>query len=128
MTPPGGPQRALLGLACAAFVAIGLPVAALGVAWPTLRADAGRPLGDLGILSVLVTVGFALTALAHGSLMRRLSPGVALAGASALYAAGCAGFAVATWPSMVTGAVVLGAAALVTFLADRKSTRLNSSH
>ena len=103
--------RQALALACTAFVAVGVQVGALGVVWPSMREDLDRPLGDLGLLSVLLTAGFGLSALAHGRTVRILAPGAALAVAGALYAAGCLAFALGSWPVVVAGAVVLGAAA-----------------
>ena len=110
MAPTPTPRQAL-ALACLAFVGVGLQVGALGVVWPSMRDDLDRPLGDLGLLSVLLTAGFGLAALAHGRTVRHLAPGTALALAGGLYAAGCLAFALGSWPVVVIAAVVLGAAA-----------------
>lgn len=40
-----------------AFVVLGLPDGGLGVAWPSMRGDFDRPLGDLGWIVVALTVG-----------------------------------------------------------------------
>jgi len=40
----------LLVLAYIAFVALGLPISLMGVAWPTLRAELSLPLDALGLL------------------------------------------------------------------------------
>ena len=46
-------RRWTLGLAFTSFVSIGLPTAALGVAWPTLRVDLDRPLGDRTVATAM---------------------------------------------------------------------------
>ena len=48
-----------VGVECVVYLAFGMPVAMLGVAWPTLRDELGRADGDLGIL---VLAGLVLAA------------------------------------------------------------------
>ena len=55
-SPPAGAGRGALMIG--AYVALGLPTAALGVAWTSMRADFDRPLSNLGLLVVTYTVGY----------------------------------------------------------------------
>lgn len=101
-------RRSTLGLAFVAFLCTGLPGAALGVVWPAMRASLGRPIGDLGIIFVLSTVGFATAALVHGQVVRAIGPGRGLAAGALLAAMGAAGFAAGWWPVVLGGAFLAG--------------------
>jgi len=93
----------------AAYVGMGLPTAALGVAWPSMRAEVGRPLSSLGLLIVSFTAGYLLATTGHARLMRHVGTGALLVVASALAAAGAGAFAVtSTWAVLLVGAAVLG--------------------
>jgi len=64
--------RLLLVLVYAAFVSLGLPDGALGVAWPAMRADLGQPLEALGIVTLLWLASSALSGFAAGAVLARL--------------------------------------------------------
>lgn len=68
----------LLAIVYAAFVSLGLPDGALGVAWPAMRAELGLPLEALGLVTVLATAGSAASGFASGRVLARL--GTALSG------------------------------------------------
>lgn len=57
------------------FVLLGMPGAALGVAWPDMAGDLGRDLGDLAILSVASGVLYGMMSLSGGRLTQRFSAG-----------------------------------------------------
>ena len=104
--------RGLYLLALVAFVALGLPDGVLGVAWPSMRADLGRPVSALGVLSVALTVGYLLFTAANGALVAVLGTGRLLAASAGVAVVGFATFALSpTWPALVVAAVGLGAAA-----------------
>jgi fucose permease len=106
--PP--PARALLiALAGLAFVSLGLPDGLLGVAWPSMSLSFARPLDDLGVLFLAITVGYVASSAASGRLLAHLNLGVALAVSCMLTAAALAGFALSTgWWWLVPLSVVLG--------------------
>jgi len=101
---------ALLVLAFAAFVALGLPDGALGVAWPSMRDTFDQPVGSLGILIAAITVGYLTSTAANGFLASRLGTGRHLLLATAASTAGLATFVVADqWPVLVAGTALVGA-------------------
>ena len=61
------------------YLAFGMPVAMLGVAWPTLRDDLGRADGDLGVLVLAYGLGRLVTSASSGPLLARLRFGLASA-------------------------------------------------
>ena len=104
--------RGLYLLALAAFVALGIPDGVLGVAWPSVRGDLGRPVSALGVLLVVQTAGYLLAAVANGALVRTLGTGRLLAASAAVALVGFTGFATApSSPALVVAAAGTGAAA-----------------
>ncbi len=84
-------RRALLVL-IAGFGLLGMPGAALGVAWPSIADELSRSLGDLGILTLATGLAYSATSLSSGRMTQRFRAGavlvasaVAAAGALALY-------------------------------------------
>lgn len=61
------------------YLAFGMPVAMLGVAWPTLRDDLGRADGDLGVLVLAYGLGRLATSASSGPVLARLRFGRACA-------------------------------------------------
>lgn len=101
----------LLALSVAAFVALGMPESAFGVAWPSVAADLSRPLGDLGLIITVFVVGYFIASVATGFMTRRLSVGSLLVISSALATAGLAGYAAASqWSWLLVAALGLGLA------------------
>ena len=62
-------------MACLVYLAFGMPVAMLGVAWPTLRDELGRADGDLGVLVLAYGLGRLVTSASSGPLLARLPYG-----------------------------------------------------
>jgi fucose permease len=82
----------------------------LGVAWPTLRADFGQPLGALGVLVTGFTIGYLATSFTIGALVVRLSYGAVLIASGFAMAAGGLVMALSpVWIPVLLGALVLGA-------------------
>jgi len=98
-----------IGVECVVYLAFGMPVAMLGVAWPTLRDELGRADGDLGVLVLAYGLGRLVTSASSGPILRRLRFGLA----SALTLGGLAlsGVWVATgpaWAALVVAFIVVG--------------------
>jgi hypothetical protein len=49
-----------------AFAALGLPDGALGVAWPSMRRDFGRPVSGLAVLLLLMMAGHLVAGVGSG--------------------------------------------------------------
>lgn len=93
------------------FLLLGMPYAALGVAWPSMAEDIGRSLGDLGFILVGTTVGYVGSTLANGWMTHRIGTGVVLPIASGLAAVSIAAFAASpSLAALVIAAALLGIA------------------
>ncbi len=62
----------IVAVVYAAFVSLGLPDGATGVAWPAMRSTLGQPLEALGLVSLIGTIGSALSGFASGRVLARL--------------------------------------------------------
>ena len=118
-----------------AFISLGLPDALLGAAWPTMQPEFGVPISYAGIISMIIAVGTIVSSLQSDRLTRRLGAGKVTAVSVAMTAAALIGFSLthSFWLLCVWAVPYgLGAggvdASLNNYVADRKSTRLNSSH
>ncbi len=80
-----------------AFVVLGLPDGGLGVAWPSMRGDFDRPLGDLGCIVVALTVGYLTATVSTGGLARRFGTARLGGGGAALLAVALGLLAAAPW-------------------------------
>jgi fucose permease len=99
-------------LSLGSFVVLGLPDGLLGTAWPSMRASFGAPVGDLGLILLITTIGSVLVTAFVGPLIRRLGVPALVAVAGVLAAIGYAGFAAAPGLWLVLSvAVLLGASA-----------------
>jgi len=92
-------------------VVLGLPDGILGTAWPSMRATFSAPVGDLGLVLLLATVGSVLVTAFVGTLIQRLGVPALLAVAGSCAALGATGYALAPGFGLVLGAAVLGGAA-----------------
>ncbi len=90
-----------------AFVALGLPAGAIGVAWPSMRVSAGAPLAGLGALIAAWTAAYFIVSASSGPLSTWLPLPLLLGIASAVATAGAIGFAVAPSLRVMTLASLL---------------------
>jgi fucose permease len=108
----GAASRSFDLLSLGSFVILGLPDGLLGTAWPSMRASFGAPVGDLGLILLITTIGSVLVTAFVGPLIRRLGVPALLAVAGVLAAIGYAGFAAAPGLWLVLSvAVLLGVSA-----------------
>jgi fucose permease len=110
-----GTDRRFDLLSLATFVAVGLPDGMLGTAWPGMRHSFGAPVGDLGLILLVNTVGSIAISAFVGRLIHRLGV-VALVAVAALCAAiGGVGFAVAPglWLVLCVGPLTGAAAGMM---------------
>ena len=121
----------LLAFTFVAYIALGLPDALIGVAWPAMRADFELPLSALGPLYIAATVGYVIASSATGALLGRMSLGTLLASSCALTGLALLGYTIApSWTILVTFGLLTGFgggaidAAINTHAAVQYSTRL----
>lgn len=99
----------LFAVALLAFASLGLPDGVLGVAWPSVRATFGLPLGQLGVLLGAAMVGYLVSSFTGGWLVARLGLGRLLVWSSGLIVVNSAVYALAPrWPVMVAAGVLAG--------------------
>ena len=90
-----GTDRRFDLLSLATFVAVGLPDGMLGTAWPAMRHSFGVPVGDLGLILLVNTIGSVAVSAFVGRLIHRLGVIALVAVAGSCAAVGGVGFAVA---------------------------------
>ncbi len=101
----------ILPLAFAGFIALGMPKAAEGVAWPSMADDLGQRLGALGWLVAVHIVGYFLASIANGEVSRRIGTGSALVVAGVTASVSLIGFAITpNWSLLLIATVFLGLA------------------
>src|ERR1700689_4937326 len=95
-------------LSLGTFVVLGLPDGMLGTAWPAMRHSFGVPVGDLGLILLVNTIGSVAIAAAVGWLIRRLGAAAVLAIAGSCAALGGLGYAAAPglWLILSVGPLV----------------------
>jgi len=99
----------LLLLAYIAFVALGLPVSLMGVAWPTLRAELSLPLDALGLLLISSTIGYLISSFIIARLISRFGIGLLLVISSLLSAMAFIGYTLApSWAVLILMGAVGG--------------------
>lgn len=93
------------------FVVLGMPIAAMGIAWPSAADDLGRTLGELGLVTFAYGAGYTSSTLVSGDLTRRLTTGVVLT-AAAFAAAGSLAILALTsaWMMFLVATLLLGIA------------------
>jgi fucose permease len=82
-------------LSLGTFAVLGLPDGMLGTAWPAMRHSLGAPVGDLGLILLVSTIGSVAVAAAVGRLIRRLGAAAVLAIACLCAALAYLGYAIA---------------------------------
>lgn len=109
--PRNRSRRRTLWIATLAFVALGMPKAAFGVAWPSVSVELAVPIGSLGLLIAVFVGCYLLSTATSGAMAAAIGVGRLLTVTSWVAAAGLAGYALA--PSMgglLAAAAVLGLA------------------
>jgi fucose permease len=103
--------RRTIAILVAGFTLLGMPGAALGVAWPDMADDLGRNLGDLGVLTLTTGAAYATMSLSSGSLSKRFPAGRLLVITAFFGAVGLLGYAIAdTWVILVLSSIPIGIA------------------
>ncbi|HEX4834531.1 MAG TPA: MFS transporter [Trebonia sp.] len=107
----GSPDRRFDLLSLGTFIVVGLPDGMLGTAWPAMRHSFGAPVGQLGLILLVNTLGSVVIAAFVGRLIQRLGISALLAVASVCAALGGVGYAAAPglWLILALGPL-LGAA------------------
>jgi len=92
-------------VAILAFVSLGLPDGALGVAWPSIRGTFGLPLSQLGTLLTASMCGYLFASFISGRLVGGIGVGHLLTLSTGLMAASGAGYALspAWWTMLACG-------------------------
>jgi fucose permease len=106
-----GATTARAAFSFTSFVVFGIFDGALGVAWPSMRAELHQPLSALGLLLIYSTVGFFLVNLGLGRVLDLVGLRGTLVAGLFLYTAGLALMALGSWPVVIAGAVLWGLAA-----------------
>ena len=133
MSSRRSPSVFLVLLVFVAFVSLGLPDAVQGVAWPSIRSDFGRKLGELSYILIPGATGYFTSGAVGGVMMQRLGVGRVLALSTGLVTAGLVTYALTPnlW-TMVPAAFVIGIgsgavdAGLNFYAADKFTTRTMS--
>ena len=99
-------------LSLGTFAVLGLPDGMLGTAWPAMRHSFGVPVGSLGLILLVNTIGSVVVSAFVGRLILRLGTAAVLAVAGSCAALGGIGYAVAPglWLVLSIGPL-MGAAA-----------------
>lgn len=122
---------AVVLMAYAIFILLGVPDGMLGVAWPSMQTTFGVALGQMGILLLATTAGFMVTSFSAGRLIARL--GIAHLLTISLVARGLSLIAMGlapTWWALVAAAFCFGVssgaidAGMNTYFAMNLSPRL----
>ena len=106
------PSRSFDRLAMFTFVTLGLPDGMIGTAWPTLRHRFGVPLGDLGLLLLVGTLGALASASVAGLVFGRIGARATIMLGALAGAVGALGIAVSqTFLVFVISGTAIGLAA-----------------
>ncbi len=92
-------------LSLGTFVVLGLPDGMLGTAWPAMRHNFGEPVGALGLILLVNTIGSVVVATFVGRLIQWIGAAAVLAVAGVCAAVGGIGYAVAPglWLALSVG-------------------------
>lgn len=82
----------LLAVIYLAFISIGLPDGVLGSAWPTMYVTLGTGVGNVGLISMVVSMGTIVSSLLSERITRRLGAGRVTLFSTAMTAAALFGF------------------------------------
>jgi fucose permease len=103
------PRFLLLTIAYIGFICLGLPEAALGVAWPSLREGYLLPQSGLGLILIAVGIGYFSASFSMGYLVQRLGLGWLLTLSTLFLAISLTGYALSgSWLFFLACAVIAG--------------------
>ncbi len=109
MKPLLKPRWLLLVIAYLGYVCLGLPDAALGVAWPSLREGYLLPQSGLGLVLVAVGIGYFMVSFNMGYLVQRMGLGWLLTLSTLFMATSLVGYALSqSWSLFLACAVLTG--------------------
>ena len=114
-----------------AFVSLGLPDGVLGVAWPAMRADFGQPLASVGLITIVMTVCGAFSAMFSGRVITRWGTGMVVMLSGVLTGLALLGFSWAPsfwWLLALATLLGLGAGAVDTGLNHFVAKHYSSRH
>lgn len=101
----------LFAVMATSFFLLGMPIAAMGVAWPSAADDLGRTLGELGLVTFAYGAGYTISTLASGELTRRFTTGPLLMVAAVAAASSLAILALTgVWMLFLGATLLLGVA------------------
>ncbi len=99
----------LLAVIYAAFISLGLPDGALGVAWPFMRQDFGKPLEAAGLLTIILTICSAVSSIFGSRLTARFGIGILTLASCLMTAAGLLGYSLApVFIALIPAVLLLG--------------------
>jgi fucose permease len=103
------PRLLLLTIAYFGFICLGLPDAALGVAWPSLREGYLLPQSGLGLILIAVGIGYFSASFSMGYLVQRLGIGWLLTLSTLFLTVSLTGYALSgSWLFFLGCAVIAG--------------------
>jgi fucose permease len=105
------PKNRLFAVMATSFLLLGMPMAAMGVAWPSAAEDLGRALGELGLVTFAYGAGYTLSTLVSGELTRRFTTGPLLVTAAFVAAGSLVALTLTSiWLAFLLAAFLLGIA------------------
>ncbi len=99
------------------FISLGLPDTVLGVAWPSIRSTFKLPLQVAGVITVVTTIGTAISCFASGIILRKIKTGQVVFISSVLTGTALLGYSIApafSWLLLLTIPLGIGAGAVDT--------------
>lgn len=124
-------RRIVLVILYLGFISLGLPDQILGIAWPDMRADFGKPLDWAGILVVMTAALTAFSGFVSGFFIRRFSVQSILIVSCLMTALGLCGYSWSNrWLLLVLSTIPLGlgAGAIDTSLNNYVANNYSSRH
>ena len=104
-------KNRLFAVMATSFVLLAMPMAAMGVAWPSAAEDLGRTIGELGLVTFAYGAGYTLSTLASGELTRRFTTGPLLVVAAFAAAGSLAALTLTSvWALFLAAMLLLGIA------------------
>jgi fucose permease len=110
IAPSPAGQRGRAAIAFSTFGVIGLLDGAIGVAWPSMRAELHQPVSALGLLLILSTGGFLVSSAGIGRLLGRTGLRLGLSGGLVVCGVAMALIGLGSWPMALLAMVVYGLA------------------